>query len=79
MLELARETLGWCATINIGLLLLWWLLFILAHDWTYRYHSKWFDLSKERFDAIHYAGMAIFKMAIWVFNLVPYFALRIVG
>jgi hypothetical protein len=36
-------------------------------------------LSVERFDAIHYAGMLFFKICIFLFNIVPYFALRIVG
>ena len=78
-LETIRDTLAWCAVINIGLLI-WWLIFIiLAHDWTYRMHNKWFKLSVETFDTIHYAGIAFFKLAIFLFNLVPYFALRIVG
>jgi len=50
----------------------------LAHDWTWRLHSRWFNLSVERFDAIHYAGIAYFKLTVFVFNLVPYLALRIV-
>ena len=79
MLELARDALGWCAVINIALFLWWWLWFIFAHDLMFRIHTKWFDLSKERFDAVNYAGMGIFKVFIWVFNLTPYFALRIIG
>lgn len=75
--ELVREVLGWCSLINLGLLLWWFLFLSLAHDWTYRVHSRWFKLSPERFDAIHYAGMAFFKIAVIVFNLVPYLALRI--
>jgi hypothetical protein len=74
-----REALLWCSIINIGLLLWWWLFFTLAHDWIYRFHGKWFKLSADKFDAIHYAGMAFFKICIFVFNIVPYFALRIVG
>jgi hypothetical protein len=62
-----------------GLLLWWFLFFTLAHDWIYRFHSKWFDVSVDKFDAIHYAGMGIFKIGIILFNLVPYLALRIVG
>ncbi len=78
-LEIVRDTLAWCSVINIGLLL-WWFLFItFAHDWTYRYHSKWFKLSLEQFDTIHYVGITFFKISIFLFNLVPYFALRIVG
>ena len=78
-LVIIRKTLAWCAVINIGLLLWWFLSFVLAHDWTYRLHSKWYKLSVEKFDTIHYKGMALFKISIFVFNLVPYFALRIVG
>lgn len=77
--EMIREFLGWCSIINTGLLLWWFLFFVLAHDWLYRFHGKWFNLSVERFDAIHYAGMAWFKLSIFVFNIVPYIALRIVA
>ncbi len=78
-LELMRDALGWCAVINLGLLLWWFLFILLAPDWTYRVHRRWFQLTRERFDAMHYAGMGMFKMLVFVFNLVPYFALRIVG
>ena len=78
-LEVIRDALAWCTVIN-WIALLWWLLFfILAHDWMYRFHSKWFKISVVKFDAIHYSGMVIFKVAIFLFNLVPYLALRIVG
>ena len=77
--EMIRDVLAWCTVINIGLLLWWLSFFTLAHDWLYRFHGKWFKLSVERFDAIHYAGMAFFKICIFLFNLVPYLALRIVG
>ena len=77
-LELTVAMLGWCTLINFCLLI-WWFLFVaFAHDWTHRLHSKWFKISAERFDAIHYTLMAAFKMSVIVFNLVPYLALRIV-
>ncbi len=78
-LELLRDMLGWCSVINIGLLLYWWLIITFAHDWVYRFHGRWFKIPVETFDAIHYGGMAFFKLTIFVFNLVPYLALRIVG
>ena len=78
-IEVVRDMLAWCTVIDYVVLLLWFLFIVLAHDWMYRLHSKWFDLSIEKFDSIHYAGMAFFKIGIFLFNLAPYFALRIVS
>jgi len=74
-----RDALLWCAVINYGVLLVWFLFFILARDWIHQLHGHWFRLSREQFDMVHYAGMAIFKLGIILFNLAPYVALRIVG
>jgi hypothetical protein len=41
-------------------------------------HGKWFDLSKEDFHRIHYASMAVYKLLIFVFCLVPWVVLHIV-
>jgi hypothetical protein len=70
-IEVARHFLLWCTIIDYGVLLAWFLVFVLAHDWMQRLHGKWFHLSREQFDAIHYAGLAIFKIGIILFNLVP--------
>ena len=77
-IEIVRDALAWCTVINYGLLIFWFAMFTAAHDWVYRFHSKWFTLSTDTFDAIHYSCMAIFKTLIFIFNLVPYLALRIV-
>ena len=78
-METIRTVFAWCAVINIGMLLFWFLFFALAHNWLYKIHSKWFKLSTETFDAIHYAGMAVYEVSILLFILGPYIALRIVG
>lgn len=75
--EIIRDFLGWCSAINIGLLLVWILWLIFAHDWLYKFHGQWLKLSVEKFDAIHYAGIAYFKISILLFNIVPYLAFRI--
>tara|TARA_R110002072_G_scaffold118775_1_gene251256 strand:- start:5497 stop:5739 length:243 start_codon:yes stop_codon:yes gene_type:complete len=78
-IELLIKFLGWSAIINLGLLM-WWASFIIfAHDWVYRMHGKWFNLSYEQFDAIHYAGIAFYKLSIILFNVAPYLALRIIA
>jgi len=77
-IETIRKTLLWCGIINYGILLVWFLFFILAHDWMYLVHGRSFHLSVEQFDMLHYAGMSIFKIGILLLNLVPYIALHIV-
>jgi len=77
--EMIRDSLAWCSVINLGILLFWALWFMLAHDFMYRFHGKWFKLSAERFDEINYSLIGIFKLGLILFNIVPYFALRIVG
>ena len=76
-IELVQEPLGWCSLINVALLLIWFLFIVFAHDWIFRIHTRWFKLSSEKFDAIHYAGIGLFEMTIVIFNVVPYLALRI--
>ncbi len=76
-LETLRCFFGWCTLINIGLLLFWFLFMAFAHDFVYQMHTKWFKLSKQRFDEIHYAGMAFFKICIFIFNFVPFVVLHV--
>ncbi|MGB5397078.1 MAG: DUF6868 family protein [Gammaproteobacteria bacterium] len=68
--------LGWCGVINIAVLLYWFLFMVLAHDWVYRLHSRWFKISRETFDATQYAAMAYYKLATFLFTIIPYLVLR---
>ena len=74
-LDILQEMLGWCSIINMGLLLFWFSFFVYGHDFVYNLHTRWFKLSVESFDKIHYSGMALFKLFIYFFNVIPYFVL----
>jgi len=78
-LEVLRSFLLWSTVINYGILLVWFLFFTFARDWIQRFHGRWFRLSGEQFDALHYAGMSVYKIGILLFSLVPYVALWVVG
>ena len=67
--------LWWCVGINYAILLLWFGVFVFAHDWLYRMHSRWFRLSPEAFDACNYGGVAVYKIGNLLFFLVPAIAL----
>lgn len=78
-IEFAHSFLLWCTVINYGILMIWFLVFAFARDRIRRFHCRWFRLSDEQFDALHYIGMSIYKVGILLFNLVPLVVLWIVG
>jgi hypothetical protein len=70
-----KELLLYSLAFNYATLMIWFGLFSLAHDWMYRLHSRWFKLSTETFDALHYAGMSLYKIGIIMLNIAPLIAL----
>ena len=72
-----RDVLLWCVAINYTVLLVWFGVFTLAHDRVYRMHTRWFRLSPEMFDALNYAGVAVYKIGILLFFVVPLIALHL--
>jgi len=77
-IEILSSVLGWATVINLSIVTVWFLGFTFYHDAVFRLHSKWFKLSEEKFDTIHYAGMAFYKISTYLLNLVPYLAIQIV-
>lgn len=77
--EAIRAVLGWASLINMGVLLLWSAFFLFARDWMRSVHGKWFNISPDRFDEIHYMMMGFYKLTIFIVLLGPYLALRVVG
>jgi hypothetical protein len=78
-LESLRTLLLWSLAINTVLLGVWFAGFVWTHDAQYRLHTRWFRLSPETFDAIHYAGMALFEIGIFLLNLAPLLGLYLMG
>ncbi|MEX0728008.1 MAG: DUF6868 family protein [Planctomycetaceae bacterium] len=76
-LETARSFLLWCFVLNYATLLVWFSAFRFGHDWMYQLHGRWYRLSHEQFDGIHYLLMGVFKLGVILFNVVPFIALHI--
>ncbi len=76
-MPILRDFFLWCAILNYGVLLVWFLAFTLARGSLYRLHARWFRLSENQFDVIHYSGMAVYKIATLSLSVLPYVALRI--
>ncbi len=74
-LALFQSVLCYALAINYTILLLWFFVFCYARQFLLQLHRRWFELSDARFDAIHYAGMSLYKIIILAFNLAPCLAL----
>ena len=77
LLQDLKPFLLYCTLINYVILLIWFAAFSFAHDGLYRLHSRWFKISPEHFDALHYGGMAVYKIGVLVLNLAPLIALHL--
>ena len=78
-IETIREFFMWCTILNVALLLLSSLICVCARDWAYQIHSKLFSISRETFNVAIYSFLGLYKIFVFVFTLIPYIALSIIG
>ena len=78
-IETIREFLGWCTVINFGLMALVLIKLLLIRDWASRVHAKMFGLDDASVREDYFQFVVYYKIAILVFNLVPYIALTIMS
>jgi hypothetical protein len=78
-IEILTKFFMWCTIINAGLLVFSFLIVAFANDFVYRIHSKWFPMPRETFNVIFYSFMGAYKLLVYVFNIVPWVALVIIG
>lgn len=77
--ELIQNFLLYSLAFNYAILMVWFGVFSLAHDWMYNLHNRWFTLSTETFDALHYLSMAIYKIGILTLNIAPLVAIWLIS
>lgn len=75
--DTVREFFGWCTVINIGILLIATIFIAFARSTISVIHSKLFKLNDADLSSSYFQFLGQYKLAIYVFNLVPYIALRI--
>jgi len=78
-MPIIREVLGWSTILNVGILLFSTAVLAVAGAPIKRIHAKMFDLSEDDLSRAYFQYLAQYKIAVLVFNLVPYLALRIAG
>jgi len=82
MIDLANltEFLGWCTLLNYAVLVFSALLLVSGvGNWAKRLHGQLFNLSETELNTLYFSYLANYKVAIFVLNLVPYLALKIIA
>lgn len=73
------ELLGWSLVINLGFLTAATLILLSMRDTMIKLHGKMFGLDTGDLSRAYFQYIAQYKIAVFIFNLVPYLALRIMG
>ena len=70
---------GWCTIINIGLLIFAALAWMVVNDGASQIGASMMGISAEQVRVGFFDGLMIYRAGIFLFNLVPYVALKIMG
>lgn len=76
-IDIVREFIGWCTVINIGILLIATIFLVLTRAPILKMHAKLFELNQADLSLSYFQFLGQYKLAIYVLNLAPYIALRI--
>ncbi len=69
--------LGWCAVLNIGLLVFSAFILVVFNTQVKTLHVKYITLDSADLNTIYFSFLGRYKLAIIMLNLVPYWALKI--
>ena len=66
-----------CVILGTVVLIVWFLFFLVADELIYDVHGSFFgQITVRQFQVIHYCGMGLTKICVFVFFLFPYVAIR---
>ena len=74
-----RDILMWCSVINVALMIVMFLILWLGRSWVYKMHSKMFPVTESQFNVIVYSFLGVYKLVIYMFNIIPWIAVCIVA
>jgi len=76
--QMLTEFLGWSTLINFTFLLITTLAIMFFREPVIKIHAELFNLNQEDLGRAYFNYIALYKILIIVFNLVPYVALKII-
>jgi hypothetical protein len=78
-LSTLTEFLGWTLVIHVGLLMTASFAIMLMGDSMRNLHARMFRMNKEDLPPVYLKFLGYYKVAIYIFSLVPYIALKIMA
>ena len=77
-IETARSVFLWCSVFNYAFLIVWVVFATAGRDWLHRLSGRFFRVTPEQLDVVNFAGITLYKMGIFFFNIIPCIALYMV-
>lgn len=78
-IEQLTEFLGWASILNMGFLLLATLLLMLFKQPAMAIHKKFFSLDNATMELKYFEFLSNYKVATFVFTVIPYLALKVMA
>lgn len=78
-LQQLQRFLGTCTIINFGVYTLGAIFLLLLKDFTQSIYAHFFQIDPPTYEWLSFVILGIWKALIFIFNLVPYIALRIMN
>ena len=75
--EYLSSFLGWCSVINIAIFAFSSIMLMVMNKPISKLHSKRFGLDENDLSLIYFRYLGNYKLAIIIFNIVPYVALKL--
>jgi hypothetical protein len=73
-----RKFFLYCTIINYAVMILWYVLLVLPHGWLFALSGKALGYDVGGFDRLNLLGLMVYKMAVFLFNLVPCIVLYVI-
>ena len=71
------EFFGWCSVVNVAVLAVSAILLAILRNPISYLHAKMFGVSQTDLQSTYFQYLGNYKIAIFVLNIVPYLALKI--
>ncbi len=77
-LETLKGFLGTCALLNIAFMFIWLAVYKLMGELQYKMVNYFYGVDKKEFSVLNLTLIAYYKLATFMFFIIPYLALQLV-